>query len=574
MLGLPSLGSLWNRSKIEPVIICGKEIPVLTRFQALAGDCSKLSHATLKWVCKAFDTYGLASDHPFAQKVMKTLIKTKVQREKIDHTDSSAISEEPIVKQGLLTIKEMIAKIEKEGATWTAVHINNANDELFCALQQSCPNLETLRFIAREDAILMDLSDASVPIIAKMTKLKRFDYRAWNAFQGISQFDTLLSTPIFQTQMVEVNLMSPYIADTLIPILSKYTSLESLSLWTCGMPATSIAAIVLPKTLKVLSLINSNAFPGAFISDALLVNIAKSTQLKSLNLAGVSNSTDTQMQATINALINLTSFSMQGPQLSTVSLLSLPNTLLNLNLSDCTLIDSDTFDTFFSMKKSLVSVTLQLANGFTDAQIKSLPPLKHFYVESSWFLHLNGFPTSLESLAISGLTWINPSAFKGLANLPLKTLRLLGCSTFNNEAFNTLMNGAIVSTLEIFESYGGAFTAKAVGNFELMPNLKMLMLGQCYSFGLKGIEKLFTSNTLASRITHLYFDSAEIHKEMIPYLNNWNKLRVIFVGNTLELPFEAGNKALCRIEPIKEHNGDLMIWGGEPFSYDTFIHAI
>ena len=114
----------------EPVLIKGKEIPLLTRFQSLAGDCQKLTHGTLTWVNKAINTYGLPADHPFAQKVMQAISKTKAQGEKIVHADAKEESNEPIVKQGLLTINEMIDKIKKEGSSWTAVHLNNLNDEL------------------------------------------------------------------------------------------------------------------------------------------------------------------------------------------------------------------------------------------------------------------------------------------------------------------------------------------------------------------------------------------------------------------------------------------------------------
>lgn len=563
----------WFGTAPTVVSVNGKEVPVLTKLQSLSHDFTKLSHGTLKWVSKAIDTYALPADHPFRLKVSQALGKTKAAGEKI--APAKQESDEPIVRQGLLTIQEMIDKIKKEGANWTSVYLNNLNDELVKVLQETCPNLETLRIVARQDAALLHLTDASVPYIAKMQKLKRFEYNAWNAFIGISQFDTLLSTAQFQTQMVEVSLMSPLISHTLIPILSKFTKLEKLYLWSVGMPEASIAAIVLPSSLKDLTLINSNAFPGTYISDALLKNIAGSTQLRSLSLGGVSASSDEQMQATINALPNLTAFSVQGPQLSSVSLLSLPNTLLKLNLGDCTLIDPTTFNTFFSMKRSLVSVTLQLANGFTDAQIKSLPALKHFSVQSSWFLHLDGFPTSLESLEISGISWINPSAFKGLANLPLKSLRLLACPTFNNESLEHLMSGTISSTLEGVEFYNSAFTSKLVPFLEQIPNLKIIMLGQCYSLGAKGAKRLFSSQVLASKITHLYLDSEVLHEDAAESLNNWEMLRVVNLNNALEIPFKAQEKVFFHLRPIKEHNGDVMLGGGEfSESYESFVHSI
>lgn len=563
----------WFGSAPMVVSVNGKEVPVLTKLQALSQDFTKLSHGTLKWVNKAIDTYALPADHPFRLKVSQALEKTKAAGEKI--APAKQESDEPIVRQGLLTIQEMIDKIKNEGDNWTSVYLNNLNDELVKVLQETCPNLETLRIVARQDAAFLHLTDASVPYIAKMQKLKRFEYNAWNAFVGISQFDTLLSTAQFQTQMVEVSLMSPLISHTLLPILSKFTKLEKLYLWSVGMPEASIASIILPSSLKDLTLINSNAFPGTYISDALLKNIAGSTQLRSLSLGGVSASSDTQMQATINALPNLTAFSVQGPQLSPVSLLSLPNTLLKLNLGDCTLIDPNTFNTFFSMKKSLVSVTLQQANGFTDAQIKSLPPIKHFSVQSSNFLHLDGFPTSLESLEISGISWINPSAFKGLANLHLKSLRLLACPTFNDESLEHLISGTISSTLEGVEFYNSAFSSKLVPFLEQIPNLKIIMLGQCYSLGAKGAKRLFSSAVLASRITHLYLDSEVLHEDAAVFLNSWEKLRVVNLNNALGIPFKTQEKVFFHLRPIKENNGDVMLGLGEfSESYESFVHSI
>ncbi|MFN4174909.1 MAG: hypothetical protein ACK4HV_07405, partial [Parachlamydiaceae bacterium] len=137
-----------------------------------------LPSCTLRWMKNVCDFYKLKPEDPFYQKLSSAICKSRTLAR-------SLFREEAEVKeashQGFETLSEIKERIKKEGSRYTALSLNNLDDELIQILVMACPNLTDLRICPRSDCLLQNFTDNGLKLIPQIKKLARLELNIWES---------------------------------------------------------------------------------------------------------------------------------------------------------------------------------------------------------------------------------------------------------------------------------------------------------------------------------------------------------------------------------------------------------
>lgn len=526
-------------------------------------------------------------DSPLAAKVNTAYNRVRGEPISLDEelTPLPQDSDPAFVNQGLETLDAMIKKIASEGASWTKLSLNTVTDEILEIVSTTCTNLETLVLDSRLDnwyQLETELTDKGITALTKLTNLKEFTFKGWAVSVSEVSFFNLLTNPEIQSKLTSLNLYTLIFGDSLIPVLNKLPALQNLELHTCGITTAAMATLSLPSTIKTLNVTQSTGMLIPVIDDTVLKQFSNFTSLESLTLGGLMNCSEAGVIGLIVKLPNLKKLSWGTFAMTDKIAAALPPQLTHLALGNCSQISNQGFGGLIPTLTSLVSLQLQKSNGFAAFQppisgivnnTTQLPKtLKNLYLHTSWISSYAGLPP-VTSLTLQGAGEINPSAFSNeLGKLPLKTLRIINCDTFTDQQLRHLSNTPLVHTLANLQIVKAPLTGASVQSLERFPKLKALMLGKV-GFDEEGASAFFNSSILSKRITHLFLNCFVITPQLKAILERWPNLEVLFLGNTLELPFDQGNFKVVNLE---QKNGMMSTWAGEGWTagdtFGAFLH--
>ena len=485
--------------------------------------------------------------------------------------------------QGNMTIEEVSAVIVSQGKHLQDLTLTEVNDQLMQLIAIHCKGLIYLSIHQRPNHPPMDFSDKSLESIGELEQLNRLHLDLWESLK-ISRpaLLKLLNKDHLRENLTDLNLSSYQVNDDVLKAISSYRRLETFHAASGSFTHLGIAAFLastsIRQTMRSLSL-NMGVQWGILVTNAVLANLLPLTSLRELTLNGKWKIGDNSLQEILKFRNNLTKLCLTGIAINSKDAAMIGNMadLSELFIGDASALTSEDLSKIFFLNHKQNLRVLGIRKGFNLSisnifELRILPNLQHltlsdcggrFFGECLQQLCDSHFlQGKLRYLEICDNRWVTGKALAEIGKLAsLECLRIDNCPQFNNESLKGLIEGPAKDKLRELE-----LSTVAVTNIEMLGalNLTTLMLSNCFSVPVeKWIEFLKQAN-LKDKLQKLYLNFAVIQPNMVKLFEAFKELRVLIVGNPLELDNQ--DQKRLDLENLRRNKGRVEVFEGDKFN--------
>lgn len=595
----------YTESQQEPIVIDGKRNPIVESYASLILDPSfeSTNLQVVETARRVFKLHRLPEDHPAQKKINEIIARSPLNAlQKADQAylhevrskvcGQTSVPSSTIFVQNNLTIPQLQALIQAQGAGWQELVVNNIDDETMGMIASTCKQLTALRIIESAVQLPLQFSPLGLQCIAAITTLNTLELNLWYSSISIASNDIqeLLTQPVLQKNLTSLTVVSSLLTDDNLKAIAQYANLEKLAMQFLNrVTSQGVNALAQSASLKN-SLVSINIFGYGILFNGYVLNgFAGFSKLNEVTLNGGWDITDPYLLSFLRVKNNLQVLGISGypiPQ-AAVDQLAATSSLRNLALGDCSKVSS--FNNLTQKQTQLNTLLLDKAQNFSWADLNNLSQYQN--LSSLSLLDTNNLdesfdtfcksPTivkSLQYLLLAGANTVTSTLHLGaLGNLgALKTLRLQNMAYFNDDSMRLMLSYTpLIASLEALELNGVSIDNESIKRLGALKKLNTFMLARCFSVTEKGMRSFLGNTTLQASLTKLYLDGVTLNKEILKEFNNFANLQIFYLCD-LQKPSENCKEInqMWKLPNFVKNNTNFSILGGSPLvSFATFLRG-
>lgn len=595
----------YTESQQEPIVIDGKRNPIVESYASLILDPSfeSTNLQVVETARRVFKLHRLPEDHPAQKKINEIIARSPLNAlQKADQAylhevrskvcGQTSVPSSTIFVQNNLTIPQLQALIQAQGAGWQELVVNNIDDETMGMIASTCKQLTALRIIESAVQLPLQFSPLGLQCIAAITTLNTLELNLWYSSISIASNDIqeLLTQPVLQKNLTSLTVVSSLLTDDNLKAIAQYANLEKLAMQFLNrVTSQGVNALAQSASLKN-SLVSINIFGYGILFNGYVLNgFAGFSKLNEVTLNGGWDITDPYLLSFLRVKNNLQVLGISGypiPQ-AAVDQLAATSSLRNLALGDCSKVSS--FNNLTQKQTQLNTLLLDKAQNFSWADLNNLSQYQN--LSSLSLLDTNNLdesfdtfcksPTivkSLQYLLLAGANTVTSTLHLGaLGNLgALKTLRLQNMAYFNDDSMRLMLSYTpLIASLEALELNGVSIDNESIKRLGALKKLNTFMLARCFSVTEKGMRSFLGNTTLQASLIKLYLDGVTLNKEILKDFNNFANLQIFYLCD-LQKPSENCKEVnqMWKLPNFVKNNTNFSILGGSPLvSFATFLRG-
>lgn len=595
----------YTQSQPNPIIIDGKRSPIVESFAALILDASfeSTNLQVVDTARRVFKMHRLPEDHPAQRKINDIIAQSplhalqKTDQAYLDGVRSKICVPAPVPSstifvQNNLTIPQLQALIQAQGAGWQELVLNNVDDDTMGMIVANCKQLTTLRIIDSASQLPLQFNPLGLQCIAAIPTLKTLELNLWYSCISIASNDIqeLLTQPSLQKNLTSLTVVSSLLTDDNLKAIAQYTNLESLSVQFLNrVTSQGVNALAQSASLKN-TLVSINIFGYDILFNGYVLNgFAGFPKLIEVTFNGGWDITDPYLLSFLRVKNNLQVLGISGypiPQ-SAIDQLATSSSLRNLALGDCSKVSS--FNNLTQKQTQLKTLLLDKAQNFTWIDLSNLS--KYQNLTSLSLLNTNCLdesfeafcksPTivkSLQYLLLAGANTVTSTLHLGaLGNLgALTTLRLQNVAYFNDDSMKLMLSYTpLIASLEALELNAVSIDNESIKRLSALKKLNTLMLARCFSVTEKGMRSFLGNTTLQASLIKLYLDGVTLNKEILKDFNNFANLQIFYLCDLQKPSLNCKEvNQMWKLPNFVKNNTNFSLLGGSPLvSFATFLRG-
>lgn len=595
----------YTQSQQEPIVIDGKRSPIVESYASLILDPSfeSTNLQVVDTARRVFKMHRLPEDHAAQKKINEIIARSPLSAlHKADQAylhevrskvcGQTSVPSSTIFVQNNLTIAQLQALIQAQGAGWQELVVNNIDDETMGMIASTCKQLTALRIIESAAQLPLQFSPLGLQCIAAITTLNTLELNLWYSSISIASNDIqeLLTQPVLQKNLTSLTVVSSLLTDDNLKAIAQYANLENLAVQFLNrVTSQGVNALAQSASMKN-SLVSINIFGYGILFNGYVLNgLAGFSKLNEVTLNGGWDITDPYLLSFLRVKNNLQVLGISGypiPQ-AAVDQLAATSSLRNLALGDCSKVSS--FNNLTQKQTQLNTLLLDKAQNFSWGDLNNLSQYQN--LSSLSLLDTNNLdesfdafcksPTivkSLQYLLLAGANTVTSTLHLGaLGNLgALKTLRLQNVAYFNDDSMKLMLSYTpLIASLEALELNGVSIDNESIKRLGALKKLNTFMLARCFSVTEKGMRSFLGNTTLQASLTKLYLDGVTLNKEILKEFNNFANLQIFYLCD-LQKPSENCKEInqMWKLPNFVKNNTNFSILGGSPLvSFATFLRG-